>query len=399
MKRWKRHNQCLDRIFRTQPEARDRNEYAAALLETELLYIDAWTGVSHDDDLLVEWSRWIVDQLPSGMFHDRELRVLIRSARWCDRIGEFALATQTYERAIDLAHRLDRSEWAIQSMEEMGDIFRKQGRYGEAETWQKRAAAEAGQAGLFSLEAHALNNLGVIDIERGRLDSADVFFQQALERLERIPEALLEGHINNNLGVLLCIRGKPERAIAELNRALLFRSSANDRIGYTETSHNLALASMETGRLDDAEMYIDRALRIAREIGDVAIQANVLLSRAELFLKRGNAVIAGMVAQEARDIVTRIGDPLGHADSLRIAGEAEMALDRYDSAGRILEKAYTMHLQLDHLQGIADCARALCHLAASRMDITAATQWARIAADAWTKLGNTTAVYTVSDWL
>ncbi|MCD4655542.1 tetratricopeptide repeat protein [bacterium] len=400
MDRWINLHTSFRETFLSDSRGLNRKDQGALLLKLEVQLIEAEHVCPETKmDLISGCIRILSEHVSLGLFPERELRVLARSARWCERQGIQDLAETLYVKLIAGAEVEKNVEMQVQATEELGDLYRKLGKFNDAVSFQKTAFHTAEKNGLYNLQAHALNNLAVIKIESGDFDGATDLFDKALALLEKIPEPLLEGHIYNNLGVIRCIKGEQENAEIEFNRALIYRSRSRDQRGFAETSHNLGMAAMDSGLLDHAEEYFDRALIVARNVHDKLIEANILLSRAELFLKRNNPVIAGAVSAEAQTIHKRFDDPLGIADGLRISGEAEMAQFRNLSAEKYLQKSLELNTKYQHLLGQAQCYDALCRLA-DQSDKSAETkQWAHKAISLWQQLENEDAATRLAQYL
>lgn len=360
-------------------------------LEVQLIELDYDSRMS--TDVSVEHClRLVLGLLPLQLFPEREIRILNRAARWCERQGLSKLAAAYYETLISVSHDVGQTSTWIQGLQEFGDFVRKSGEFVKAEEYQLKAATLAKENGFHQLHAHSMNNIAVIAIETGDLGKATTCFEQAMELLEVWPEPQLTGHILNNLGVIYCIKGQPDQAILELNRALVYRSTAGDSRGIAETSHNLGMASMDLDHLDAAEEYLERALTLCRSLSDKQIEANIQLSRAELFNKQGNPVIAGSIALAAKQLHEKLGDPLGIADALRIYAETEYELMRYEVAQRALQKPLKVYREFNHLHGLAQCCELMSYIEAKSTASSKIEEWVSESIRCWTLLSNDSAV-------
>lgn len=400
MTTWRKIHARCNKLFTGTAVSPDRDRYGLLLLDMEIGLIEQ----EHRRDKRAS------DEIPAvihiflrrpatGICPERENRVLVRMARWCERNGYISEAADAYGQWIALSETHGNQEMVVQGLEELGDLHRKQGRFESAVEMQSKALGLAEKYGLHVLKAHAMNNLAVVAIETGEIDEAIRLFNRALDLLNTFPEKLLEGHIVNNIGVIHCIRGNPEKAIGELNRALICRAASGDRFGFAETSHNLGMAHLDLDQLDIAEDYLDRALHVARELGDGSTEANIQLSRSELFIKRNNPVIAGAVAAEARTLCESLDDPLGKAESLRFSGISEMEQFRYDSAALYLENALALNEAHGHILGTAQCAEVMCRLTQRTGSTEDVRKWASMAAENWRKLGNIAAADALAEFL
>jgi len=331
-------------------------------LKIELLLIE-----SIDESLSLEFQEVkpiledVLCQLRDCEETEREIRVLFRAARWAHGVGSWDFARELYERIITTSSP-DTHTIQVHALAEVGDIFRKQGQFALAEQNYNRALEIARDNHLYSLHAHALNNLGVIEIEKGDLNLAENKFREALDLLVSSPEMLLEAHIYNNLGVLQCIRGKADVAYVELSRALSLRKRVGDSLGFAEACHNLGLALIDLERYQEAEDYLESALKAARELKRISLVANVLLSRADLLSKLSLFDISLKCAREALEILNNLDDPLGIGDAKRLSGLSLFKLGETKNARMMLEDAAQIAENHSHPQGIAQSREILVEL-------------------------------------
>ncbi len=339
----------------------------------------------------------ILEKLRADLPPDIAVNLHRRAARWADRNGLWDFALTLYALTIDLSRTSDDISGMVEAMEELGEIHRRKGAFETAGEWQNRALGIAEEHHLYAYQAHAHNNLGAINVETGDLDAAETRFNQALELLENEPHPVLDTHINNNLGVVHCIRGNPETAYSRLIIALAGREQTGDRKGYAETAHNLAMALMDLERYTESETYIDNALTTSRSLGESALTANILVSRAELMLNISLYEIAGNCAEEALEYLKTLGDPLGLADAMRIAGAAARHMKQNNIAREMLECALTLAETHHFTQGIAQTCSELGELFKAESHSKKSSQFFEIARKAYLELGNTVAANRAQD--
>ena len=135
----------------------------------------------------------------------------------------------TYEGDYDAAVRAYRSYLALYPDEaasvlwRLGDIYRVQGQYAEAEAWLQKARTQAPQA------PDPYSHLGVLAADQGQWSEAAAWFQEALARDPEWPAA----HIR---------LAKAYEALGELDLARVEYEAAVELEG--EISHRLALAAV-----------------------------------------------------------------------------------------------------------------------------------------------------------
>ncbi len=165
-------------------------------------------------------------------------------------------AWRTHERNLDW--RSPESLWTATTRDNpgsavawfnLGDVHAKAGRKAEAERSYERAFELRDGAGFFYPEAH--NRLAALLVERGDRAGAEAQYRQVVERAPRQYTALV------NLGQLLMSDpARRDEAIALLRRAVEVKPDGH--AGHA----NLAQALGMAGRLAEATMAIDAALRL-----------------------------------------------------------------------------------------------------------------------------------------
>jgi tetratricopeptide (TPR) repeat protein len=320
------------------------------------------------------------------------LRLLLKTARWAERHGFIDEAEQLYKNTGDAAVSAGDPEKYIQSLEELGELYRRCGRFKDAERCQNLALNSAQTHHIPQLAAHAMNNLGIIATEQGRLTPARDLFSNALDLLENDPEPLLEGHLYNNLGVLLCIEGRPEAAYPEFQRALTYRRQANDEKGFAETAHNLGMAMMDMGRFEDAEEHLGHALELSRKTKEKRLQGNILLSKAQLLLKLKLYPVALEYGKKALALLKRMRDPLGVSDAMRICGSALLEMNRLDAARTILNEGLQLASDHHHILGIAEIHEILMRVELRNAHTAEAEFHYKMSKKAFSQLRNEAAV-------
>jgi tetratricopeptide (TPR) repeat protein len=185
----------------------------------------------------------------------------------------------------------------------------------------------------------AINMLGAAAFELGSLEESKERFCEALHLASEAGDVLTLGRATNNLGMIAHLQGRYDRALAQYELAV----PAYQRLGFTaglaETHHNMALALRELGRLDQAERNERRAIDYAREAGSRRLYAMAQVGRAELMLRREQAVIAEAVARIGVAEYAAIGDAVGEADAWRVAGAARVMLGESGAAATALDRA------------------------------------------------------------
>jgi tetratricopeptide (TPR) repeat protein len=175
-------------------------------------------------------------------------RLLPHVIRWSQHLGQVSRVQQT----------LDKHAY-LTGLHKLGDLYRNQGRFAEAEAISERALA--GKERVLGAEhtstLQTVNNLGNLYRHQGRLAEAEAMYERALAGYERALGAEHTSTLDtvNNLGVLYRDQGRLAEAEAMSERAL----AGYERVlgaEHTSTLHavsNLQKLYKKQGRLLEAD--------------------------------------------------------------------------------------------------------------------------------------------------
>ena len=273
------------------------------------------------------------------------------------------------------------------------------GRVREARTWL--ADAERRLAGHADRAAHrtVVNMLGAACFALGELDDAARAFEEALELGQRGGDVLLVARASNNLGALANLRGQRERAIWHYELAIPAYQRIGQPRGLAESYHNLAISYRDLGGLGRADECERRAIEYAAEGQVPRIAWKARLGRAEIALRRGDALLAETTARRAARELADLGDPATEADAHRVIAAACAAQGHDDEArlafAQALEMARAGGFALVEAETLRDRARASAALGRAR----AARDDAALALDGFRRLGATHECAELERWI
>jgi predicted ATPase/Tfp pilus assembly protein PilF/DNA-binding SARP family transcriptional activator len=198
-------------------------------------------------------------------------------------------------------------------------LYKKQGRYAEAEACWRGALAVHREVGNWSSAVVTLNNLGNLLRTQGRPDDAVAVLEEALRLSDAYGFASSRPYSLINLALAHMAAGRPAAAEPLAQRALDETRRAGERM--LEAAAQLALAEMacRDGRLGLAAARLAPALKQAHAIGDQANLLEALSGYARWCLARLQT------AQAAQARATVLAHPALHAE-LRAELLAEPAL-------------------------------------------------------------------------
>ncbi|MCC6387223.1 MAG: AAA family ATPase [Dehalococcoidia bacterium] len=140
----------------------------------------------------------------------------------------------------------------------------------------------AGDPGSPDLQRTALARLADAQLDAGHLDDAERTFERLVASAAAVGDARMEGWAWLRLGMAARRREDHERAVSALGRAL----SASEGIPGQGPLAGRALvelasiAGLSTARYGSAEEYANRAVALARSLGDGALEAEALVALA-----------------------------------------------------------------------------------------------------------------------
>src|SRR3989475_3199771 len=192
------------------------------------------------------------------------------------------------------------------------------GRHEQGLQWIDRALGRARQLGEHGVERHALNARGAIALVSGNLTAAADFCTQALMAASRDGDHATTGRASNNLGIISHLRGRHAEAISSWEIAAAAFHRVGQQVGVAECHNNLANAYREQGALDKTLAVADQAVGTAEAAGDEALFAATLRGRAEIRVARSEPDLARRELDRIREIRSRLPDPVGEAEDLRV---------------------------------------------------------------------------------
>jgi tetratricopeptide (TPR) repeat protein len=213
------------------------------------------------------------------------------------------------------------------------------GRHDEGQRWLDLALDQARKRDEQAVERHALNARGAVALVSGRIDEAADYFTQALMAASRDGDHATTGRCSNNLGIIGSLRGRHAEAIGSWEIAAAAFDRAGMPRGVAECHHNLRITYREQDALDRALAEADQAVAKAEAAGDRTLWALTLRGRAEIHVVRNELELARRELDRVQKIRSRLPNPIGEAEDLRVAASLLVAEDQMAAAERALREA------------------------------------------------------------
>lgn len=200
-------------------------------------------------------------------FDYRIVTPLQKLANMYRRQGRYGEAEGLYRKVIAIETQLNGAGYSnvARALNNIGILNRLQGRLEEAEKLERQALAiaETRYGADSPLVGFILNSLAYTNQSRGRYDEAELLYRRALEIAQKRPDGsgLTKAELLNDLAMSYQSQGKYSGAIALLNESLAIREeklgAGHSRVA--ETLNNLSKASEMVGKAEDAIAYSRRS--------------------------------------------------------------------------------------------------------------------------------------------
>jgi predicted ATPase/DNA-binding SARP family transcriptional activator/Tfp pilus assembly protein PilF len=281
------------------------------------------------------------------------------------RMGDNDEAQRVAERALDFARSVGHVGTVKACLNIVGIACWKQGRLATARQAIAEAFALAQQDGDQMGEAVFAGNLALIDRARGDYAGAERGFRAALALDRAIGHWATSINMMNSLGDLLRQLGRLDESQVHLEEALRLA----DEHGMTrERPHlliNLALVHRDAGRVERAWFFADLALTEVRQIGDRVIECATQVVRAGLALRQHETVAAATHLAAGLHLARATGDAASLLEALVVYGElllerrvAQHALEIWHALRRCRESDRVVLDQIDaHLRALGASAQ------------------------------------------
>lgn len=192
-------------------------------------------------------------------------------------------------------------------------------------------------------EAFDLVNLGRVYTAMGRFDEAILFLREALALSNSLNDRRIVSETYATLSKASFMAGDIQNTLKYIEESLKIDSS----LGYKDVGPKLnlkALALMEKGRLDEAGLLLQKALRLNKGSGRKVEMANTLRALAELSAGKGEHTKAIEFLNSAYEIDRASGDTTKIAFDLEKMAELHYKDGRLTEAVFLLDRSYKVNL-------------------------------------------------------
>jgi tetratricopeptide (TPR) repeat protein len=298
---------------------------------------------------------------------------LIHLARPEDALPELRVASATFEEAGDRWMVVECMEWEATALAHKEDPAALQ--VAERALEQCRELRPRPHA----LETRILSRLATLYVARHEWAKAVELSEKMVEAAGSIYDLRRMAEMYMDLGGAYSEIGDPVRATAYSQKALVLFDLLRDQLALARAENNLGMALMRMGKLNAAQMHMERSLSLCRQIGIERGQSHVLLSLAELHLAKGDHEQAAERIEVAKTLTRGLGEQTTLALAHQFGGTVAAATGDMELADREFTTALDLLRTLDQPARLAGCHAAYAEVLERRGDTALALHHMKLA--------------------
>lgn len=263
--------------------------------------------------------------------------------------GELDAALRLFDRAATLFRIAGDAVGESDVLYNLGNAYREAGEaHRAARALRRSLEAEALVAGPFA-RAETLNALALVLAEVGDFEQAKRNVEEALDGLEgsfdQAPrQSTTLARLHNSLALVLVEIGSLDSAQTHAGLALELFTAAADAAGIAAVQTNLGLIALEGGRLRDSQQWLGDAARACRQIGDRRCEGVAWLHRGRASRQLGRSGQAQLELERALRLFRTVG--YGGGEENALAALALLSFER----GALLSAKATLEAVLEQVE-------------------------------------------------
>ena len=261
------------------------------------------------------------ERLAESIGDQRGVAAALRCAGSCQfLLSNFAMALETFERALPIAERTGDAECEILILLDMGYLYIGQSRHDLALETLAKCAELAELVDNIPVQASALSRMGTLLNNLGKYPEALECHKKSLTLFDRTElvrgRAVALLHMSNSLGFL----GRYEEALSTLEQARqLCRTRKDDRTeGLCQI--NIGVIYDEIGDYPNALSFFLASAKTLERVGDKLNLAITYGNLMEVYLELGNIEQGANFGEEALAVFEEIGYKRGQVAMYEIFG-------------------------------------------------------------------------------
>ncbi len=271
-------------------------------------------------------------------------------------LGDLQPALLEYRHAVRNSESSRRPERIPRLLRKIASIERCRSESSKALGHLVEAQARLGETPDLAERAEILRELALLEQSEGRLVDSVAHMNQAVDLATELSEPGALARSLTALGSIEGVRGNLERGLQFKLEAVRIAERGGNLTEIARACISVGVSLHELHRYAESLKYYDRALQLARVLGNIRLQGYALMDRAAAMMDIGLFEDAGSVIEEAKRLI----QVLEEKDSLFMIdiadGQRQMGLGRWSRATRLWDRG--LH-GLKDLGSVSDYAHAL----------------------------------------
>jgi len=305
-------------------------------------------------DFSIESRAWLENNLDVPNFfikYDIPSKIYFDFGKYDDVINCSEKILQLAKNSQDIEGR----SWEAVAHNNIGEIFRAQGKYSEALERYEKALQIAERIENLGGKAIYLNNIGMIYKTQGNYPEALERYEKALQIADQTGDLSGKAIYLNNIGLIYKTQGNYPEALKRLEKALQIAEQLGNLSGKATRLHNIGMVYDALGNYREALKRLEEALQIDEQLGNLSGKAVALNDIGEIFRALGNYSEALKRYEESLKISVQLKNLGGKASNLNNIGLILRAQGNYPEALKRFQEALQINEQLERLPEQATC--------------------------------------------
>ncbi|SHG78334.1 tetratricopeptide repeat protein [Flagellimonas flava] len=244
-----------------------------------------------------------------------------------------------YKTARNLAKEIDWIQGEMDALFGLGNVYYRKGNFEEAKKTHEQKLKMAEELGDRESVAGSYNSLGLICSEQGEMTQAMEYFIASSKIYKEV------GHLRNYSITLMSI-GMAHRQLGNYDKSKWYYLQSDsistllkNDLGRAYVYHNLAIINKNTGELDEATLYNDKALVLFTKLGDRKKVGELHYNQGSIFLEKKAFKKAVDAYQKSLGVSVVTNDSMMIAFSNCAIGQSYMLSNDFKNAIEYLKSA------------------------------------------------------------
>jgi tetratricopeptide (TPR) repeat protein len=283
-------------------------------------------------------------------------------ARSYFHLGNYDIAVRHYERALEIAGRLNQRATIPRLLIGLGDVARRRGDYAQAEAYARESLSMCQEVGHVAGVATSHGALGNVAYNRGRLVEAFAHYQQALSTFRQLGDRRGVADSCLSAAFVLFDQGKIDAAETYLAEAYQIGQAIDADLVMIRAHYHLAKVSQAQDDLNQAQVSVETAIELAERAGIQLMKALGYRLLGEILAQRRKLVQAESHMLESLRLLEKLGERFEVSWALRSYARLLASRSEPTRAQALLRQAALIFGELEAERELEKTNEELSHL-------------------------------------